>query len=137
MVLVIRKTSRPNLRIYFEFCLWSGVFYFILLWYHFFIYTLMSNGGKADRHRYTYTHKHTDTHADRHTHTCLSLSHTGTCPGRRERFHLVPKITEGLIPEFSPLGGSKAKSHLLTVRDAQLLCMVLPGSLNGSVATLW
>ena len=69
MVLVIRKTSRPNLRIYLEFCLWSGVFNFILLWYHFFIYTLMSNGGKEDRHRYTYT----DTLADRHTHKHLSI----------------------------------------------------------------
>lgn len=126
------------MRIYLEFCLWSGVFYFILFWYHFFIYTLMSNGGKADRHRYTYTDKHTDTHADRHTHTpvypCPTLGHA---QGEEKGFTWFLKSLKALPQNSAHLVDAKAKSHLLMVRDAQLLCMVSRGSLNGSVATLW
>ena len=85
MVLVIYKTLRPNLRVYFV--IWVFFFNIILFWYHFSIYRLMSNGGK-----------------EQHQKICLFLSECGTFSGRRQSFHLVPKITKRPIQEISLVG---------------------------------
>ena len=84
MLLVIDKALRPNLRVYFV--LW-GFFNIILFWYHFSIYRLMSNGGKEQQQK-----------------ICLFLSECGTFSGRRQSFHVVPKITKRPIQEISLVG---------------------------------
>ena len=82
------------------------------------------------------------TDKDTHIQTHL-LIHTQTpvhpCPklGEEKGFTWILKSLKELSQNSAHLVDAKAKSHLLMVRDAQLLCMVLQESLNGSVAILW
>ena len=88
----------------------------------------------------TDTHIHTNrqTHMLIHTHTpvypCPTLGHA---QGEEKGFTWFLKSLKALSQNSAHLVDAKAKSHLLMVRDVQLLCMVLRGSLNGFVATLW
>ena len=72
--------------------------HFILLQNRFSIYRLVSHGGKEQNKP---THKK----------TVCSYPKVEHFPGRRERFHLVPKITKSPSQNSAQLVDAKAKRH--------------------------